>query len=391
MAPLLGAEKANIALSDGRILRGARIVSVGENSVNIVHEVGIISISAELVPLEVLARAKMEFPQRVHTAQAAFALEEARTRNGVNESSASAVAEARAALALAKAQMEPHPQQTSSMASLSGAEKANIALRSGTVLKDAKIVIVGKTSVSIAHEDGVATVPREDVPVDVLARAHMKFLSPMGQPARLREPEKVTAVEMVGPPSLQAPRDPVSSETYIPEKASGSKIESESVIGGKTSSDVLRTQAKESGGTIQKAGGAAIDRPRTVILVLSSVLCCALVLAYHGSDTGPITDMRHLTRVVFRFGCTSLVLGLFAVYLWERPPAPASASERTDLHSQYLALKAEEDRLRSKIYAARAVRDSSAIPALAREVDDLTRRIDALTAAKLRADREGKE
>jgi hypothetical protein len=54
-------------------------------------------------------------------------------------------------------------------------------------------------------------------------------------------------------------------------------------------------------------------------------------------------------------------------------------------------LKAEEDRLRSKIDAARAVRDSSAIPALAREVDDLTRRIDALTAAKLRADREGKE
>ena len=208
------------------------------------------------------------------------------------------------------------------MAPLLGAEKANIVLSDGTVLKAARIVSIGKTSVAIVFEGGVASVSPEDLPLDVLARAHMERPSPTGVTARLGEPEKVTAVETPGPLSLQAPRDPVSSETYIPEKASGSKVESESAAGGKPSSDVHRTQGKESGGTIQKAVGAAIDWPTTVILVLSSVLCCALVLAYHGSDSGPITDIRHLTCVVFGFGCASLVLGLFCVYQWERPPPP---------------------------------------------------------------------
>ena len=208
------------------------------------------------------------------------------------------------------------------MAPLLGAEKANIALSDGTVLKAARIVSIGKTSVAIVHEGGVASVSLEDVPLDVLARAHMELPSPTGVTARLGEPEKVTAVETPGPLPFRLPQDPVSSETYIPEKASGSKIESESAAGGKPSSDVHRTQGKESG-SIQKAGGAAIDWPRTVMLVLSSVLCCALVLAYHGSDSGPITDIRHLACVVFGFGCASLVLGLFCVYQWERPPSPA--------------------------------------------------------------------
>jgi len=207
-----------------------------------------------------------------------------------------------------------------------GAEKANIVLSDGTVLKAARIVSIGKTSVAIVFEGGVASVSPEDLPLDVLARAHMELPSPTGVTARLGEPEKVTALETPGPLPFRLPRDPVSSETYIPEKASGSKIKSESAAGGKPSSDVHRTQGKESG-SIQKAVGAAIDWPRTVMLVLSSVLCCALVLAYHGSDSGPITDIRHLACVVFGFGCASLVLGLFCVYQWERPPPPPPAPE----------------------------------------------------------------
>ena len=64
MAPLLGAEKANIVLSDGTVLKAARIVSIGKTSVAIVFEGGVASVSPEDLPLDVLARAHMELPSQ---------------------------------------------------------------------------------------------------------------------------------------------------------------------------------------------------------------------------------------------------------------------------------------------------------------------------------------
>lgn len=58
-APLFAAEKANLALNDGRVLKAARIVSITGDKVSIVHSEGIISVAADSVPLDILARAHM--------------------------------------------------------------------------------------------------------------------------------------------------------------------------------------------------------------------------------------------------------------------------------------------------------------------------------------------
>jgi hypothetical protein len=59
IAPLVAAEKQDIRLADGRTLEAARIVSIGKAQVSIVHAGGLMSVSAESVPLDVLARAHM--------------------------------------------------------------------------------------------------------------------------------------------------------------------------------------------------------------------------------------------------------------------------------------------------------------------------------------------
>lgn len=50
---------ANIALNDGRILKDARIVAIGQNDVSISHAGGLMGVPIEAVPLDVLARAHM--------------------------------------------------------------------------------------------------------------------------------------------------------------------------------------------------------------------------------------------------------------------------------------------------------------------------------------------
>jgi hypothetical protein len=56
---MFAAEPADIGLSDGRVLKAARIVSIGEKQVAIIHAGGMTGVPPELVPLEVLARAHM--------------------------------------------------------------------------------------------------------------------------------------------------------------------------------------------------------------------------------------------------------------------------------------------------------------------------------------------
>lgn len=58
--PLFAAEKADLTLNDGRVLKAARIVTIGEKQVMIVHAGGALGVPPETVPLDVLARAKME-------------------------------------------------------------------------------------------------------------------------------------------------------------------------------------------------------------------------------------------------------------------------------------------------------------------------------------------
>ena len=59
IASLVGAEKQDIHLTDGRVLKSARIISIEEKQVSIVHAGGVVGVSPEAVPLDVLARAHM--------------------------------------------------------------------------------------------------------------------------------------------------------------------------------------------------------------------------------------------------------------------------------------------------------------------------------------------
>jgi len=56
---LVAAERADIELNDGRVLRGARVLVIGETQAQISHEGGIQSVPIDAVPLDILARAAM--------------------------------------------------------------------------------------------------------------------------------------------------------------------------------------------------------------------------------------------------------------------------------------------------------------------------------------------
>lgn len=62
--PLAAAEKADIILNDGKLLRGARIISINDAEVTIVYAGGMATFSPDLVPLEALARAMPEIKAR---------------------------------------------------------------------------------------------------------------------------------------------------------------------------------------------------------------------------------------------------------------------------------------------------------------------------------------
>lgn len=55
----IAATATDLVLSDGRILKSARIVTIGDAKVSVVHAGGVENIDVELVPLDVLARAHM--------------------------------------------------------------------------------------------------------------------------------------------------------------------------------------------------------------------------------------------------------------------------------------------------------------------------------------------
>jgi hypothetical protein len=57
--PLFATESGDIRLADGRVLKAARVLSIGETQVAIVHAGGITGVARDAVPLEVLARAHM--------------------------------------------------------------------------------------------------------------------------------------------------------------------------------------------------------------------------------------------------------------------------------------------------------------------------------------------
>ena len=62
--PLAAAEKSDITLNDGKLLRGARIISINDAEATIVYSGGMATFSPDLVPLEALARAMPEIKAR---------------------------------------------------------------------------------------------------------------------------------------------------------------------------------------------------------------------------------------------------------------------------------------------------------------------------------------
>lgn len=55
------------------------------------------------------------------------------------------------------------------------ADRQTITLNSGKTFNSARIVAIGEKTATIAHEGGTAAVPKDDVPLDILARAHMRL------------------------------------------------------------------------------------------------------------------------------------------------------------------------------------------------------------------------
>jgi hypothetical protein len=58
---------------------------------------------------------------------------------------------------------------------LGAAEKSDLTLETGRLLKAARIVGISNGQAMIVHQGGTETVPADDVPLDVLARAHMEL------------------------------------------------------------------------------------------------------------------------------------------------------------------------------------------------------------------------
>ncbi len=57
---LVAAERTDIALKDGRVLKAARIVSIGDSTVTVSHAGGVLGVPIDLFPLDVLGRARVE-------------------------------------------------------------------------------------------------------------------------------------------------------------------------------------------------------------------------------------------------------------------------------------------------------------------------------------------
>lgn len=64
LTPAFAAEKTDLTLNDGSVLKAARIVTIAEDNITIVHEGGSITVPSVQVPLDALARAHMELSQK---------------------------------------------------------------------------------------------------------------------------------------------------------------------------------------------------------------------------------------------------------------------------------------------------------------------------------------
>jgi hypothetical protein len=78
--PLAAAEKVDITLNDGRVLKGARVVSIGEKSVTILHSGGVQNFATGLVPSEIVAGAITEAKKPAEKPLPASYLNEAEAR-----------------------------------------------------------------------------------------------------------------------------------------------------------------------------------------------------------------------------------------------------------------------------------------------------------------------
>ena len=69
-------------------------------------------------------------------------------------------------------------------------EREDITLKDGTILRSARVVVVGKDQVQIVHSGGLVSYEINQVPLDVLARARI------AQENRMTDPERQTIEEI---------------------------------------------------------------------------------------------------------------------------------------------------------------------------------------------------
>ena len=206
-------------------------------------------------------------------------------------------------------------------APLFGAEKANIGLSDGSVLKGARIVSVGENSVSILHEGGIISVASENVPLDVLARAHME-LKPLTSSAEARAAEKA---KILVPQELRAdapPREAVSQSTAN-DPAKSTPGVNQAGPTEKGARDAI--EVKESSGLSRGGFDAGVDSPQTIFFLVGAVLCLALVILAWAYGFFAENIGQRVVVVVIVTTCMSL----FCIYLWQRPqPSETSVARR---------------------------------------------------------------
>ena len=252
------------------------------------------------------------------------------------------------------------------MAPLWAAEKANIALSDGTVLKAARIVSIGKTSVAIVHEGGVVSVSPEEVPLDVLARAHMELPSPLRvgptpqQPSSMAPPAEKEIVSNLRESRPEAPRtSPAANQAGPAERGP------------------LAGEVKETRGWLKLLLSAAFDSPKTTIFVVGFVLCLALLI-FAGQRPQSAHNATNAMAIIAAVVC----LSSFVIYKLQNPPTEAERqAERSQ--NEYELLRGEWRQIEMRAAAAKERNDIKVVIALTADVESHNKRAAAWIAEKI--------
>lgn len=100
---------------------------------------------------------------------------------------------------------------------LVAAERADLKLKDGRVLKGARVVAIVEKTASIAHAGGLESVPIDDVPLDVLARAHIEIEDKAAEKKKVADAIAKRDAERVTPAAIQREKiDAVANAPFVP-------------------------------------------------------------------------------------------------------------------------------------------------------------------------------